>query len=62
MATDLSDSEIIDRLTDLDRDDDIEVTSWEADFLESVLYRQKGISPRQREVALEMLDKYGGDS
>jgi hypothetical protein len=38
---------------------DVDVTSWEAKFIENVCYNYRGpLSDRQREVAEEMLEKY----
>ncbi len=55
----LSDEEIRDELIDIDRDEDVEVTSWEANFFESILYKYDGpLSPRQREAALRIMERY----
>ncbi|MCJ2530715.1 MAG: hypothetical protein LN413_00135 [Candidatus Thermoplasmatota archaeon] len=56
----LSDDEIRDLLEEIDADEDLDVTTWEADFLENVLHKQGGpLSPRQRESALQMVERYG---
>lgn len=56
----MSDSEIIDRLRDIDESDS-EVTAWEAKFLDTVL-GQTTLSAKQRDVAMDMIKKYGGRS
>jgi len=54
-----SDSEIRDRLVDLDNSD-CSVSSFEAGFIESVVFKYKGpLSAKQRAVALQILEKYG---
>lgn len=56
----MTDEEIRERLMEVDQDDDIEVTSWEADFLQNILGEWEGhLTPRQRESAEKILDKYG---
>jgi len=55
----MSDAEIRERLQDIDEDDDIDVSSWEAGFIESVVYRYKGpLSDAQREKARQIIEKY----
>lgn len=56
----MSDSEIIDRLRDIDESDS-EVTAWEAKFLDTVL-GQTTLSPKQRAIAMQLIEKYGGRS
>ncbi len=57
----MTDQEIRDRLRDID-DGDQDVTSWEADFIESVAYRQddalRPLTPAQRKSAEQMIEKY----
>lgn len=54
-----SDDNLRDRLKELDESDDHEVTSWEAGFIETVVYNWSGdLSEKQRETALKILDKY----
>lgn len=56
----LSDDRIRELLEELDHDDDTDVTSWEAHFLESVVYEWDGaLTDAQRRCAMRMLDKYG---
>ena len=54
----MTDSEILERLEAIDEGDS-DVTQWEAKFLNTVL-GQKTLSPKQRSIALEMIEKYGG--
>lgn len=55
----LSDDEIRKLLKELD-EEDIDVTRFEADFIESVCFKRKGsLSEKQRDVARNILDKYG---
>ncbi len=58
------DSDRLEFLKRLDASDDIEVTDWEARFIESAMNRHTGailFSDRQREVIAELFRKYGGD-
>ena len=56
----MSERKIKERLKELDEREDIEVNSWEADFIENVLYKQSfEMSARQCCTALDMLEKYG---
>jgi len=53
-----SDRDIREQLTEIDNGE-FEVSSYEANFLESVLYKYTGpLSERQRAVALEMIERY----
>ena len=60
----MSDQEIIAALKALDQRDDIELTSWECGFMES-MFRIGRLSPKQREVAIGILEEHehrgGGD-
>ncbi len=48
------------RLKKLDESETVDVTQWEADFIESVVYRYDGpMSQRQQESALRIVEKYG---
>lgn len=59
MSDEITDDEIRSRLKDLD-EADVRVTTWEANFIESVLYKFKGrLSDRQRATAATMFEKYG---
>lgn len=54
----MTNQELRERLTEIDKSD-VEVSDWEADFLENVLYEYKGpLSPKQRAVAERMIEKY----
>lgn len=54
----LPDSEILDYLKEVDESDQL-VTSWEADFLESVLYLRRGqLTPLQKRAAAQIIVKY----
>ena len=53
----MNDEEIINTLNDIDNDDDIEVTDWEGEFLESVLGLDT-LTKGQREKALEIIAAY----
>jgi len=61
MATGTSDARLRERLTKLDQDDDVTVSSWEADFIESVCFKKKNsqLSEKQRDLAEKILAKYG---
>lgn len=51
------------RLQELDEDEDITVTSWEAEFLETILHGTWAnafqLTNRQVETAEKILEKYG---
>jgi hypothetical protein len=56
----VNDDEILDALRELDEDEDVTVTSWEAEFIESVVFKGNGrLTQRQGEKALEILSRYG---
>lgn len=53
------DAEIREKLREIDDDEGIDVSAWEADFLESLLHKQTGpLSEKQRTAAQKMIDKY----
>lgn len=52
----MNDREILKRLKQID-EGDVDVTEWEAKFLNTVL-GQNGLSDKQRGVALKMIEKY----
>jgi len=55
----MTDEEIREELKAIDHNEDIEVDSWEAGFIENVVYKYKGpLSETQRKKALEIIDKY----
>lgn len=57
-AETMTDSEILERLRVID-ESDVDVTQWEAKFLNTVL-GQDVLTFKQRSIALEMIEKYGG--
>lgn len=54
------DHDIRDRLKDIDVDEEVTVTSWEADFIESVCYRDthRVLTDDQIKKALEIIHAY----
>lgn len=58
----MNDAELRARLRALDLDEETDVTGWEADFIESVVYKYEGpLSEKQREAAAKILETYGYD-
>ena len=53
-----SDEELIDLLVELDENDDISVTSWEASFIDNIFKNQNALTEKQRDKIEELLDKY----
>jgi len=54
---------LLGRLADVDEDDMVTVTAWEAEFIESVLHKRPAHVPltsRQEDVIRRILDKYEG--
>lgn len=55
----MTNEEIREHLLQLDADEDIEVTDWEAEFLETMLKRHPdNYTHRQREAAIRMIERY----
>lgn len=55
----LNDTEIREQLKAIDEDDDVDVTSWEADFIDSIVYQYKGwLTAPQRTTAIKIIEKY----
>jgi hypothetical protein len=57
---DSDDDEIIERLKEID-EGDADISSWEADFLESIVYEkpeERPLTEGQREKALEIIEEY----
>jgi hypothetical protein len=64
----VTDAEIREALRALDQREDVELTSWECAFVEDILWRHRStpsaepptwpLSARQREKAIEILDRY----
>lgn len=53
----MNDDEILQKLELIDSDEDVTVSNWEADFLNTVL-KSRRLSDRQRRVSLQMIEKY----
>ena len=54
-----SDDKLREQLREIDENEDLEVTSFEASFLESVLFKYSGpLSEKQRAVARDMIERY----
>lgn len=54
-----TDEDIRDLLKQIDEDSDIDVSSWEAGFIESIVYKYDGpLSDAQRKKALEVIDRH----
>ena len=50
-------------LTEIDNDETITVSQWEADFLETVLFKQTfPLTVNQTRCALNIIEKYGKDT
>lgn len=57
----LSDQDLRDRLKTIDESTDVDVTGWEGEFLDNVVYKQQGrLTTKQRETALKILEQYEG--
>ncbi len=55
----MTDEELRDELTALDISEHVTVESWEADFIESVVFRYHGpLSEAQRKKAEQIVEKY----
>jgi len=55
----MSDEEIRDALARIDEDEATEVSQWEAEFLDSILYKYTGrLSVNQREAAIRIIKKH----
>ena len=57
-----TDEDILAALQAIDHDEDVTVTSWEAKFIESVVYGSaapgRELTTKQRLVAIEIVDHY----
>lgn len=50
---------IREKLREIDKSEDIDVTAFESEFLDSVLYKYTGpLSKKQRAVADQMIERY----
>ena len=60
----ITDDQLRDALNDIDNDDDINVSSWEANFIDSLLYKNREkywkLTPKQRGICFRMVDNYLG--
>lgn len=55
----MTDAELREELKAIDTDEDIVVDSWEASFIENVVYKYKGpLSEGQRAKAEQIIEKY----
>lgn len=71
MLSKMTDQEIREALKALDRRDDVELSSWECDFIETVLHGPQAwiygpnttfrLSSKQRKKALEIIERYEVD-
>lgn len=52
------DAEIREVLIAIDDDDTVDVTDWEAKFIDSVAFKTFPLSEKQREVAKKIIEKY----
>ena len=61
---DWSDDELIEELRAMDGEDTLRVTTWEAEFMDSIFTKNEGggypLSGKQRDVITSMIDKYKG--
>jgi len=60
MIKEVRDEELRVRLHELDNNDNINVTSWEANFIESILYTNKDrkLTDKQKTTIKDLLSKY----
>lgn len=55
----MDDNELREELRDIDESEDVDVSEWEAEFIESVVYNYQGpLSDKQREKAEEIIERY----
>mgnify|MGYP001563453393 CR=1 FL=1 len=56
---DWDDADLRGELSDIDDDDDISVTKWESEFIETVVFTHasRSLSDRQRQSAIEIIKK-----
>ncbi len=56
----VTDGEIRRRLQDVDEDDEVTVSTWEAGFIEGVVYKNSAwsLTDQQRKIAMQILEKY----
>lgn len=54
----MTDQELREALHEIDESDDINVTSWEAEFIESVAFQSFNLSLKQRATIEKMIERY----
>lgn len=55
----MNDEELREELRDIDENEDIDVTPWEAEFIENVVYVFPGdLSEKQRDIAERIIQDY----
>jgi len=55
----MNDDELRRQLKVIDDDPNVDVSSWEADFIENIVFNYAGpLSDKQREAAERIIDKY----
>ena len=59
MARDTESELLLLALKKIDQSDEIDVTPWEADFIDSVMKWPHGLSERQKSIIWDMCDHYG---
>lgn len=60
MTRKMTDEEVRDELREIDEDDDVTVTGWEAEFIESVVYKNGKIplTQTQYDKCVEIIERY----
>lgn len=53
-----TDEQIKDLLIEIDNEESIDVTKWEAEFINDVAFSDYRLSVKQRDAALRIIDKY----
>lgn len=56
-----SSKDIVDALREIDENEDISVSSWEANFLDSVFKWDGELTDKQRAKSIEIITKYAND-
>ena len=61
----VTDDQLRDKLNEIDENEEITVTRWEADFIDSLLYKNREkfwkLTDKQRKICFRMIKKYLGD-
>lgn len=54
------DEDLRQKLKIIDKNEDVEVTNWEADFIESIVYKypNRPLTARQMEISRKIINKY----